>query len=63
MPIYEFECKDCNHRFEALLRGTTVRDCTCPMCQSRDLRKLVSGGNFILKGSGWYADGYAKEES
>jgi len=30
----------------------------CPKCGKQKLRRLISGGNFILKGGGWYSDGY-----
>tara|TARA_R110000772_G_scaffold54450_3_gene124331 strand:- start:868 stop:1011 length:144 start_codon:yes stop_codon:yes gene_type:complete len=30
---------------------------TCPQCKS-PVEKLVSQGSFVLKGSGWYKDGY-----
>ena len=40
MPIYEFECRDCNQRFEQLiLKGTTAE---CPSCHGRDLERLIS---------------------
>jgi putative FmdB family regulatory protein len=41
MPIFEYECSDCGHRFEALVLPQT-RDTTCPQCQSRKLEKLLS---------------------
>jgi putative FmdB family regulatory protein len=39
MPIFDFECKSCGHRFEALvLRSVPV----CPECKSEELEKLLS---------------------
>ena len=57
-PIYEYRC-ECSHQFEILVRaqGTEAR---CPECDSEQVKKLVSSGGFILKGGGWYADGYSK---
>jgi putative FmdB family regulatory protein len=57
-PIYEYRC-ECSHQFEILVRaqGTETR---CPECDSERVTKLVSSGGFILKGGGWYADGYSK---
>ena len=59
MPIYEYRCGQCSHQFEKLVRaqGTRAR---CPECDSERVTKLVSSGGFILKGGGWYADGYSK---
>ncbi len=59
MPIYEYRCGECSHQFEKLVRaqGTGAR---CPECDSERVTKLVSSGGFILKGGGWYADGYSK---
>ncbi len=41
MPIYEYSCAECGHEFEEILfkEGETV---TCPRCQSREARKLMS---------------------
>ncbi len=40
MPLYEYRCKGCDHRFETLVR----RDETpaCPKCEGSDLEKLLS---------------------
>jgi putative FmdB family regulatory protein len=39
MPIYDFSCRSCSHKFEALvLRKTPV----CPECKSEDLERLLS---------------------
>jgi len=40
MPIYEFQCKQCDARFETLMRSSDVA--TCPECSSEDLKKLIS---------------------
>ncbi len=55
MPIYEFECESCGHRLEALQKISDPPLKDCPACGRPALRKLVSAGGFILKGSGWYA--------
>ncbi|MHC5011749.1 MAG: FmdB family zinc ribbon protein [Planctomycetota bacterium] len=39
MPIYEYECKRCGERFEALLFGE--QKAVCPQCAGRKLEKLV----------------------
>ena len=40
MPLFEFVCRECGHRFETLVLGTRVA--TCPACASTMLEKLVS---------------------
>ncbi|MBP9150033.1 MAG: zinc ribbon domain-containing protein [Rhodoferax sp.] len=40
MPIYEYACRDCNHRFEALVRSDTTPE--CPQCHSIQLEKQLS---------------------
>jgi putative FmdB family regulatory protein len=40
MPIYEFACKACGHRFELLVRKDTVL--ACPSCEDQDLERLLS---------------------
>ncbi len=40
MPIYDYECKACQQRFELLVRASTVP--TCPHCQSTELHKCVT---------------------
>lgn len=54
MPIYEYQCTNCDHRLEALqkISDDPLRD--CPACQQDKLKKLVSAAAFRLKGSGWY---------
>jgi len=40
MPIYEYACRPCGHRFEALVRGSETP--ACPSCQSQDLERILS---------------------
>jgi putative FmdB family regulatory protein len=41
MPIFEYECKACNHKFEELVSSKTTT-VVCPRCQSTETRKLLS---------------------
>jgi putative FmdB family regulatory protein len=41
MPIYEFECEQCERRFEELVAGGTDR-APCPRCGSPQTRRLLS---------------------
>ena len=40
MPIYEYECQQCQHTFEKLVMTEDAVE--CPECQSRKLEKLLS---------------------
>jgi len=40
MPIFEYECKGCGHKFEALVCKSDVPE--CPSCKSTDLERLLS---------------------
>lgn len=54
MPIYEYQCKACGHRLEALQKISEEPLSDCPECGRPDLQKLVSAAGFRLKGGGWY---------
>jgi putative FmdB family regulatory protein len=40
MPLFEYQCKACGHRFEALVIGS--RQPACPRCDSQELEKQFS---------------------
>jgi hypothetical protein len=54
MPIYEYQCKACDHRFETLQKMSEDVLTDCPVCSKSALTKLVSAAAFRLKGQGWY---------
>lgn len=57
MPIYEYECNSCAKVIEVVQRISEGPLTICPDCHGT-LTKLVSKSAFVLKGGGWYADGY-----
>jgi len=57
MPIYEYQCQECNNIVEALQAISDAPLTTCPDC-SGTMNKLISQSSFQLKGGGWYSDGY-----
>ena len=58
MPIYEYQCRRCGHRLEAMQRLSDPPLKRCPSCGG-GLKKLVSAPAFQFKGSGWYVTDYA----
>jgi putative FmdB family regulatory protein len=45
VPIYEFSCRSCDHRFEELVGshvGVNAEDVACPKCGSADAERLIS---------------------
>ncbi len=54
MPIYEYECKACGFRHEALQKVSDGPLTECPNCNENSLKKLISAASFRLSGSGWY---------
>ncbi|MBV9281811.1 MAG: zinc ribbon domain-containing protein [Chloroflexi bacterium] len=43
MPLYEYVCKDCNTRFDLLVRHDRADGVTCRSCDGGNVRRLVSG--------------------
>jgi putative FmdB family regulatory protein len=62
MPIYDYGCEKCGHKYEKLVKIDAVNP-SCPECSSEDVKKLVSPSRFVLKGSGWYHDHYGLKPS
>jgi putative FmdB family regulatory protein len=40
MPLYEYECQDCEHTFESLVRDQEPTE--CPQCHQKRLQRLHS---------------------
>lgn len=62
MPTYEYKCDACGKELEVEQRITAPKLEVCPACNESKLVRLISRGNFILKGGGWYADLYHKPQ-
>lgn len=59
MPLYEYECLKCGHRFERIQKFSDKPVSACPQCKKGKVKQLLSASSFHLKGSGWYATDYA----
>ena len=60
MPLYEYQCDACGHRFEHIQKFSDPLLTVCPECGDT-IRKLVSSPAFQFKGTGWYVTDYAKK--
>jgi putative FmdB family regulatory protein len=62
MPLYEYQCDACAHRFERIQKYSDPLATTCPSCGG-SVRKLLSSPAIQFKGSGFYITDYAKAKS
>jgi putative FmdB family regulatory protein len=62
MPLYEYLCGSCGHRFERIQKFSDAPVAECPSCGGA-VEKQVSSPAIQFKGSGWYITDYAKSGS
>ena len=62
MPIYEYQCRRCEHRFELIQKFSDKPRKRCPEC-SGTVDRLISPPAIRFKGSGWYVTDYANKKS
>lgn len=63
MPLYEYQCEACAHRFEKIQKFSDPPLDVCPNCGKGPVVKLLSSPAIQFKGSGWYITDYAKKSS
>ena len=61
MPLYEYECDVCDHRFEKIQKFSDPLEDKCPKCGGH-VHKLASSPAIQFKGSGFYITDYAKKD-
>ncbi|MEM1249059.1 MAG: FmdB family zinc ribbon protein [Acidobacteriota bacterium] len=61
MPLYEYECRDCEETMEILQSHGERPKRKCPSCGGR-LQKVISAPAFQFKGTGWYVTDYADKK-
>jgi putative FmdB family regulatory protein len=61
MPLYEYLCDECGHRFEKIQKFSDPLVDTCPKCGG-PVHKLASSPAIQFKGSGFYITDYAKKD-
>ena len=57
MPLYEYKCKKCGHRFERIQTYSAEDTKECPVCQG-EVERLISAPAAHFKGSGFYSTDY-----
>ena len=62
MPLYEYECKKCGHRFEKIQKFSDKMVKKCPACGGQ-VEQMISAPAVQFKGSGWYVTDYAKKST
>ena len=58
MPLYEYQCKQCSHRFEKIQSFSAPEEKVCPECGG-EVERLISAPAIQFKGAGWYVNDYA----
>ena len=59
MPLYEYKCKKCGHRFELIQTFSAEDAKECPVCQGEVERLISTPARAHFKGSGFYSTDYA----
>lgn len=56
--IYDYKCKKCEREFEEQQKMSDPPIQTCEKCGGEVMRLISVAPAFVLKGGGWYKDGY-----
>ncbi|MGE3189433.1 MAG: FmdB family zinc ribbon protein [Vicinamibacterales bacterium] len=62
MPLYEYQCDACSHRFEVIQKFSDAPIQECPKCGGK-VGKLLSSPAIQFKGSGFYLTDYGRSGS
>ena len=58
MPLHEYKCKKCKHKFEKIQKFSDRPLRKCPEC-SGPLEQVLHAPAVQFKGTGWYVTDYA----
>ncbi len=61
MPLYEYQCTECEASLEAIQAFSAPPLQECPECGQQTLKKSLSAPSFQFKGSGWYVSDYGRK--
>jgi putative FmdB family regulatory protein len=62
VPLYEFKCKKCGHRFERIQSYSAADPTECPVCHG-EVERMLSAPSVQFKGSGFYSTDYGAKPS
>jgi putative FmdB family regulatory protein len=62
LPLYEYRCTSCGHRFEKIQKVSDAPETACPQCGGELIRPLTAPA-LQFKGAGWYVNDYAAKPS
>ncbi|OFW06680.1 MAG: hypothetical protein A3H96_25410 [Acidobacteria bacterium RIFCSPLOWO2_02_FULL_67_36] len=62
MPLFEYQCEACEHRFEKIQKFSDPLEDACPACGG-SAKRLPSSPAIQFRGSGFYITDYAKKSS
>lgn len=60
MPIYEYVCQSCQHRFEVKQSMSDPPVSSCTHC-GQAVTKIISASAIMFKGTGWYVTDYSEK--
>jgi putative FmdB family regulatory protein len=60
VPLYEFLCKKCGHRFERIQKFSDADPKKCPECGGK-IERVLHAPAVQFKGAGWYVTDYASK--
>ena len=63
VPLYEYLCNSCGHRFEKIVKFSDEPIRICPKCGKETVEQLISAPAVQFKGEGWYVTDYARKNS
>jgi len=58
LPLYEYRCAQCGHRFEKIQKFNAEPETACPQCGG-ELHRPLTAPALQFKGAGWYVNDYA----
>lgn len=61
MPLYEYQCKKCKHKFEKIQKFSDRPIKKCPECGG-PVEKVMHAPAVQFKGTGWYVTDYGGKD-
>jgi putative FmdB family regulatory protein len=62
VPLYEYQCRKCKHKFEKIQKFSDRPVKKCPECGS-PVEKIMHAPAVQFKGSGWYVTDYGGKQT